>query len=110
MLQSRDYVEARFRANSFLSMNISGGWLEPLLEGVSARAGWDRRGREGGGGEFSIALPCFFRSLSPCFHLALIRLKMKSGTRLLSSQSVYQDTMNGNRWGYIVGKRNNLLA
>lgn len=81
MLQSRDYVEARFRANSFLSMNISGGWLEPLLEGVvHVQDGIEGEGREGGE-EFSIALPCFFRSLSPCFHLALIRLKMKSGTR-----------------------------
>lgn len=53
MLQSRDYVEARFRANSFLSMNISGGWLEPLLEGVvHVQDGIEGEGREGGGGIF----------------------------------------------------------
>lgn len=60
MLQSRDYVEARFRANSFLSMNISGGWLEPLLEGVvHVQDGIEGEGREGGGNFLSLFLVSF---------------------------------------------------
>lgn len=69
--------------------------------------GIEGEGREGG--NFLFALPCFFRSFtlfSPC----LDSIKNEIGNAVLSSQSVYQDTMNGNRWGYIVGKRNNLLA
>lgn len=69
--------------------------------------GIEGEGREGGiFYRSSLFLSLSFTLFSPCLDL----IKNEIGNAVLSSQSVYQDTMNGNRWGYIVGKRNNLLA